>query len=722
MMKLPMPSLLTAAAVLFSYATASAAVGNITGAVDLTRQAYRLHNSHAAFSGERSARTEANNRIVFPQPWRADGADSYKPNHTLGMASNCGDIDGPDGKLWYYTIDLDNKAIVHNQYYTELVLQAYHIKIYDDNHKLVGTIDDKMRYASDEVRVPQCDVLPVVTRHFFNTDDRMEIAVGLAVNSSTPGINHYRTVVYQLGGEKDGEGYDKIVYTLPELVADVLDASVPGGPEEFYMTLAQEFIIGEYPSDQDGTQAVWDYYTGNYIQLDTYGMAVDSKGPSVITSHRVHHLNLPGDQESAQYMIGKMVDGVPYLVYSQYEEPLFTPFYSYLDDMEQRETNNLLIQVDALRDGKAETVQTTRIPVIRPTGEYNAAFFSIGDLRYREDIDNKHYGTDGKFAFTVRRSDYVSLASESGVNNFYIYKPDGTLHAVVFENVLGFNIMTDVPGKDPQVFFVSAGDAGYVYSFFDMYSCKVAASFPYMLEVEDSDPDVMTTNIDRVPFGDSYRYAAELRLPSEEDDIVYLRVAWLDNQGKHIRTDEVNIGSNVMYPQCFINGSVLQPGLIHSDNEMEYLVLIKRGKGDGSVQEECYIAQPRSETNPDGKLLISFLPEERGNLAGVYIYPGADTPFLSVSYIDSGRTSIGTDYYNLPLDKANGITDTFTPGDDLTVAPDGCLIVAGAPVEIFTVQGQKVAQGAPGSTDITDLPAGIYIARSGSSVRKFVKK
>ena len=65
MMKLPMPSLLTAAAVLFSYATASAAVGNITGAVDLTRQAYRLHNSHAAFSGERSARIEANNRIVL---------------------------------------------------------------------------------------------------------------------------------------------------------------------------------------------------------------------------------------------------------------------------------------------------------------------------------------------------------------------------------------------------------------------------------------------------------------------------------------------------------------------------------------------------------------------------------------------------------------------------------------------------------------------------------
>lgn len=722
MKKLSMPALLAGAAVIFSYSAAGAATAvNTTGAIDLTKQIYRLHNDHAAFAGERSSRIAANNRAVFSEPWRAVTADGYSPDHTLAMSNNGGDIDGPDGKLWYYTINLDNKEIVHNQYFTEYVLQAYHISIYDENHTLVGRIDDKMRYADDEVRVPQCDVLPLVTRHFFNDDDKIEIALGLAVNSTTPGINHYRTIVYQLDGEKDGEGYDKIVYSMPELIVDVLDATVPGGPEEIYMTLMHEIISGEYPADKDGTEAVWEYYTGNYIRLDTYQKAAPGGNPTIVSSHKVPHLNLPGDQESSQYMIGKIVDGVPYLIYSQYEDPYFAPYYSYLDDIVQRESNNLLIEIHALKDGKTELVQTTRIPVVKPEGDYTASFYSIGDLRYREDIDNKHYGTDGKFAFTVRRTDKVSLASESGVNNFYIYNPDGTQRSIIFEEVLGFNIMTDIPGKEPQVFFVSSGESGTQYSFVDMYSCKTVASFPYMLKVEDSDPDAMTTNIDRVPFGDTYRYAAELRMPSEEDDIVYLRVAWLDAQGQHIRTDEVNIGTNVMYPQCFINGSVLQPGLIHSDSEMEYLVLIKRGKDDGSVQEECYISQPRSETNPDGRLLLALLPEERGNLGGVYVYPDADIPFLAVSYLDGARTHIGTDYYNLPLDLSGGITDADIPGG-LTVAPDGDVIVADAPVEIFSLQGVKVASAGAGTTGLSDLPAGIYIVRSGSSVRKFVKK
>ena len=63
-----------------------------------------------------------------------------------------------------------------------------------------------MHYADDELRVPYVDLLPVVTKKFFNDDDNYEVAVGFAVNSTTPGINHYRTVAYSIGGDKDSKG------------------------------------------------------------------------------------------------------------------------------------------------------------------------------------------------------------------------------------------------------------------------------------------------------------------------------------------------------------------------------------------------------------------------------------------------------------------------------------------------------------------------------------
>lgn len=163
-------------------------------------------------------------------------AEDLKPSTTFGPANTFSDLDGPDGELWFYTMNLENEAIQH-EYFTEYILKSYTVTIYDSKLNLVGTIHDNMEYADDEVRVAGCNLLPSATRYFFNDDDKCEIVIGLAVNTSVPGINRYRSLAYQIGGEKESDGTDKVIATIPELVCNVLDASTTDNPGNIYIYL-----------------------------------------------------------------------------------------------------------------------------------------------------------------------------------------------------------------------------------------------------------------------------------------------------------------------------------------------------------------------------------------------------------------------------------------------------------------------------------------------------
>ncbi|MCM1033478.1 MAG: hypothetical protein NC405_06950 [Odoribacter sp.] len=679
---------------------------------------YSHQQSTNSFSSDRQARIEAGNRMVLGSSARYAASESdqkFSPTTTVGPTSILADLDGPDGQTWFYSMHLDYEDIKH-EYFIEQILRSYTVSIYDETHTLVGTIKDDMHYADDEVRVPTsggCDILPVITKHFFNTDDAYEIAIGLAVNSTTPGINHYRTVIYQLNGDKDENGNDKIVLTLNGFIADVLDASTPG-QERYFMSQASESFTGEYPADKEGKPEVWDFYMAQKAILHVYKGAEDATGPVKILSYEMPIQCLPGDQESTPYLITTMHDGKPYAVFSRYEESFFNPYYSYSDDLSQRENNNLVIDIYSL-DGTPVQTQHTVVPAPKdPTGNYGGSFYGIGDFLYRGDIDFDHYGTpEGQAAFIISNKLRTSLASESSLASYYVVNPDGSTRATLFKEAAMFNPLTDVKGQEPQILFVSPGTNGYDYTFVDLYSGKTRASFPYYLVVEDSDPDRMTTNLDRAAYGDSYRYAVEMAVPSEEDDIVYLRVAWLDETGKFIKMDEVNIGSNVYYPQCFINGVALDPNLFHSDETMEYMILIKRGLDDGSIVEELNISQVRTPEYPDGRVLLDLGPEERGALGTINLYAFTAQPMLAVYYVKGGSYIV--DYYNLPLDSSDGVTDII--GD----AAQGGTFAPGDSVEVFNMQGMRIA-GGTAATAIDALAAGVYIIKSETAVKKVIKK
>ena len=255
-----------------------------------------------------------------------------KPSVEMGPTRSFYDIDGPNGELWYCSTELGVKPINH-EYWTEYILQEYSFTIYDSDFHEVGAIHDKMRYADDELAVPGPDqgisVLPVVTKNFFNTDDKYEIVVALAVNAGS-GINHYRSVVYSLGGDKetatiwrDGaevtEQVDKAVAQYDGFIVDVLDVSA-NGQEDFYMTFADEYGP-EYDldfdkiieGDEEEGQRYWEVISQSGNIYEMYGKAGADDKLSKVFTFECSYQQMQGDQESTPPMLTFNRDGQGYI-------------------------------------------------------------------------------------------------------------------------------------------------------------------------------------------------------------------------------------------------------------------------------------------------------------------------------------------------------------------------------------------------------------------------
>lgn len=705
-------TLTLAAAALFSTLTVAAGTRSLAPAqFDLTKHLYQFE-AETAFSGPRVDKIQAANRQLLAHAQKsAASADTPAPELSYNGFSDLGDIDGPNGEVWYYTLQLENEEIKYD-YFTDYILKSYTIDIYDANHQHVGTIKDEMDYQDGEKRVVQCEVLPSITSKFFNDDDNYEVVVCLAVNWQ-PGINHYRSVVYQINGQKDEQGDDVVVATMPGMVGDVLDASVEGGEENVYMTLMVEDYSGEYPYDQEGTEAVWDYIMAQNLQFDIYGKFGANGELNCVLSHKIPLQCLPGDQENTPMLITMSDNGIPYAVFSRYKESFYNPYYTYDEDLSMRENNSLVINIFRLGATDAQLAQTTEVNVTKDEGaEILATYYSIGDLRYRGDINFSGYGNDGQATFIVCAGNKYVGNDESLVNSYYIVEPDGTVRTTLFRNAYSAVSLGDLPGFEPQAFFITYDSAGNaIFTFVDLVSGKQVAQFSNLIEVEDSDPDPMTTNIQRVVSGNSYKYVAEMQYPVDMDDNTYMRFAWLNADGSLDHFESVNMGKYVYYAMSYLTVNALSPKYFHTDDNMEYMVLIKRGQDNETKVEELLIATALCEDYPEGRdlLLVSTDPE-RGPLASIYSYETANYPVLVVAFSGQDGKTYSSDLYRLPFDWATGVRD-ITADIDLTDAP----------AEVFNLQGIRIAT-IENLAGLNDLATGLYIVRQGDVTKKIIKK
>lgn len=643
------------------------------------------------------------------------------PKFTLGPAQQQGDIDGPDGQTWFYTMDIENDSIAYS-YYIELVPREYTIKIYDELLNEVGEIHDKVRYEDGETGSPYLDLLPTVTSHFFNDNDDYEFVVGMALNTDQYGVMHYRSQVYTLGSKKDTDGYDTPICSLPNMVSDVLRFTDKTGKEQIYFTmLDEEGLTADYDSIE-GTAEYWDVLMSQKMVFTVWCKG-EENAPKICLTKEIHHQCMPGDQQNTPLVLTKAEDGEGYIIFSEYEESLFKPYYSYDQDLVQRDSNTLKIEVYKASENP-ELFQTTRIPFVKDTGDGMLfTFMGIGSLRYGDDVCLKGYADDGKAYFIVNKSNMTTAKDDVTGHCYYVYSPDGTRLKTLAENVDTAVSLTDIPGQEPQQLFITAVGDGYKYNFVNLYSAELTGSMTHELKLDESDdPEVVSANIDRAPVGKSYEYFAEMRLPLDEDENSYMRIGRFDKDLNFIGFDEINMGKNVRYAQSYISGSCLHPDVfVANNNAREYMILIKRSHDDGSNSEELLVGRARDYfTAPQGEDYMLLTPGEHGTLSAIMCYAEIENPCLQVKYRNADGL-IYSEYYSLPLlDKADDNAVEELPENVNGFTYSGNVIKAHGQINLYSMDGILLMSGND-SLDLTNLPGGIYIARTDNETIKIVR-
>ncbi len=715
----------------FAIASSSLSVlgqNNPAGHFDLSNQMYKI-DSPSVFHNQKSRDIKRINSLIDAknEARRAVSFQNPEPEKTFPASDITGNIDAPNGELWYYTGEFVYEEIPphDNVIYTERILQEYTFHIYDAQMNEIGVIKDKMNYAENEVRVPLCEITPVATRNFFNTDDNVEIMVALAVNLEEGG-NNYRTLVYTLDGTTDAEGYNKPVTVLDDFVGDVVEGPSTDGSDNFYITFTSDVY------DEPAGDGFWDYLLAQKAGINIYGKALDDKGPRKIFEKVIPLIQLPGDQESVPMLISMRRGDDVIFCMSEYELPFYNEYNDpFTEDMTQREGNSLVINLYKANEEGLDLFSTTRIPVVldvMPDDSGNPtclfSFYSVGGLNYSKDIlfDAPGASTE-KPDFVITRGNY-QVSTDDITNSYFTYTSDGTLKNTLFLYADGTFAMGDIPGCEPQQMFVSLDAYGYMYNFVDLYSAKTVTRIDanYYTD-DDAEAELLSSNVARTPVGDSYRYVFELRYPMVDDyDNDVLRFMYIDTDGKYDHTEYVNMGHGVAYAQSYLSTDALAPHAYSTSDTPAFMLLVKRGiDGAQGTVEELMVAEATSEDNPEGKTLLLLGANDSGVLASIvpdFAKENVDGR-LFVYYYDYDTSKYTLDIYGLPLDKSTtGINGVGSDASQLTVA--GSSILAKGDIKVYGVDGRLVAAGS-GSVEFASLPSGFYIVSADGKSFKIKK-
>lgn len=684
---------------------------------DWSKHMYQI-DSPSVFHNKDARNIQRINSLISVQKEsrRAETFQNPDPIKTFPASNIAGNIDAPNGELWYYTGEFVYEEIPPHDdvFFTDRILMEYTFYIYDARMNQIGVIKDKMDYAENEVCVPYCDITPVATRNFFNTDDNIEIMVALAVNKEEVG-NNYRTLVYTLDGKTDAEGYNTPIDVLDDFVGDVVEGPVTDGSDNFYITFTSD-IYDEVPEDS----GFWEYLLAQKAGINVYGKALDENGPRKIFEKVLPLIQLPGDQENVPFIMTMRHGDDVIFCMSEYEMPFYNEYDNPMsEEMTQREGNSLVINLYKANEEGLDLFSTTKIPVVRdpmPDSEGNPtcffSYYSVGSLDYSSDILFDAPGaTPDKPDFIITRGNY-QVSTDDVTNSYFTYKNDGTIKNTLFLYADGTIAMGDIAGCEPQQMFVSADAYGYTYNFVDIYSANTVTQIDANFYTDDdAEAELLSANVARTPVGDSYQYVFELRYPVVGDnDNDLLRFMYIDKDGRYNHTDYVNLGYGILYAQSYLSTDALAPHAYTTSDNPAYMMLVKRGiDGAEGTIEELMVAEAITEENPEGKILLQAGPDDKGVLASIVPqFANSDEDgVLFLYYYDYSTSKYVLDLYALPIDASlGGVSDIVSDAHQLKT--DGVSIVAKGDIRVYDVDGRLVASGQD-SVAFAPLPAGVYI-------------
>ena len=519
---------------------------------------------------------------------------------------NYGFLNAPDGTTWTYTASFEKKY----GNYTMVTLA-----VYNDSKEHVGTIVDSLKLDSTMIAINQAEINPLVTKQFFNNDDKYELMLFMHAQTKNYEGKFFNHVFSISNGE-----------TVTEPVV-----SVEG--RQIYAQNTSEFnenYVMIFARDSASS-------TKNYtLCYDIRRKAAYGDKDGIRHTFRVPYANVAALTDLQPiFMVQSGYD--QFYILQQYEKPYFDPNTPLDQDPVVNPDNNLVITVI---NKIFKTVYTTKIPVTQDENQKLLYTFPmLGGLEGAKDILLNYDGD--KPAYIITKEKY-NLESDGSITSFYKYDVDGNELSTIAENTLGRIKMSPVVGQEDQWLFMKEEYDGEFF-FVDLPSCTPRAEISVYLE----DGRTISSQIDRYPKGDSYEYAvALLQGNNEEDGTISQDIAWLNADGSFNRYENINLGKYIEAAQVNITADALNPWVMHTDDAREYMVLVKRYNPENTSDKETAFLV----CNTKGEILLDYgKSEEMGELNMVYLMDKGANPSIMCVYQKNGALTMH--YTPLPLNK-----------------------------------------------------------------------
>lgn len=554
--------------------------------------------------------------------WKSEAVSTA--DSKLGPVDNYGFLHAPNGDTWTYVASYERTNAGN---YT-----AVRLEVFDTKKKVVGVIVDNLQLDDETVTgINQAEINPLVTQKFFNNDDQYEVMLFLHAQT-TDYEGRYFNHVFSIGTGDTVSTPSTIVEGRQVYAQNVGDFT-----ENYVMIFARD-------SARNSTNYTLCY---DIRRKHVYGDQVHH-------TFRVPYANVAALTDLQPIFMFKNGKQLNYVL-QQYEKPYFDTSVPLDQDPVVTPDNNLVITyINQVFD----TLYTTKVPVVQDANsKLLYTFPSIGMLNGMEDIVLHHNGGEAP-AYVVTMEKY-NLESDGSLCSFYMYDATGQEIGTIAENTVGRLMMSPVAGCEKQWLFLKDVDEGK-YLFVDVPSCKKVLEMSIYME----DGSVLSQNIDRVPAGDSYQYvAALLQGDSQDDGTVVQRIAWIKTDGKLDHYDNVNLGKYIEAANVNIDASVLSPWLFNTDDEREYMVLVKRYNPDKTTDKETALLI----CNTKGEILLDYGKSQElgGDINMVYVVDSPTGSKLVCVYTNGDNLTLN--YTNLPLNTSS-LKGTGTAEDPYQLA------------------------------------------------------
>ncbi len=600
-----------------------------------------IREQHAPLAFTRTAKAEPSIHSEWQKTGRKRVVDAT-PAQSFTGESEIGYLDGPDGSTWFYTMAYDTEVVQH-EYYKETLIKGFEINVYDSSRKLVGTIKDSVDFEEDDVAVAGVSIDPMVSKNFFNGDSNYEIVVNMAMNRPNYEMRYFAQV-YSLGAPADADNESPVLMTLPGYICASVNVAVYSWEEIFYIAILTETGYDE------SKESLAEYIDSNKQVVTVYKRASWNGGPSAIGSFEVAYPNLPGDQMAVPFFMADVRDGKPLFVFQHYDKWFFNnavgPGFDFEGSSENdgmpTENNKLIVESYTYPGwgSELEQLEHVEIPVDQTTDNSDVIFryYSIGHLLYGEDID-----ADGNTNVCIQQ--YLRSNDDAYLYEFARYDAQGARLHDIAKDVEYYLFMSDIRGFDPQIMYAQSDETGaFTFHFVNIPSGVEMMSVPAAYQNYS-----LRTNVDRYPVGDSYEYAFQTMQSAYDEDMNVLeQIVWINADGDYSHTDVLNLGDDVNMAQVYISSPALSPYIFNSDENREYMWLVKRqrsGATAGTSDTWLYVL------STDGTKLFELGPDaSKGVISNVALLSPDKSPCLWISYV-ADDDLLSSDFYTLPMAK-----------------------------------------------------------------------